>query len=608
MSRLREIVLPEMNGGLNTHDPEYAITDNQSPDMLNVWFQSKTLSKRPGQALIVDNLDGEMYRISGEYNGYRAVHAGAKMYQWDGAGTATVVKTGVADQKGAFVEFGDDLFYIDGTEIWQIDSEYNVTAIDPYVPVVMINALPDLSGGDDNESYNLIGSGFCVKYCGDGSTKKYKLPQKELDDTTVKVSVDADDDYTEGPDFTVDDAAGTVTFSAAPASGTNNVWITAYKTVIENDVWVSKAKITKCTIAVPFGGESSGVVSGTRVFVMGNAEYPHTHWHSELGANQGYGMTYFPDTSEELLDQNSDDITAAAKMGSELIIFKRHSIFAVGYMFDGHDVYHPVRECHSSIGCDMPGSVQLVDNRLVFAHSVSGVHMLISTENALENIVKPLSANINNLLLKESRLKDACSCDHKRYYWLKAGDHVYLWDYESTPYYNYADYEQAQRRLAWYRWDGIDATEFCAGYGLFFGMGDGIVKLSDQKNDFGQAYTAYFYTKAFDLGAPDTQKTFMFAYPSFSSDGNVKVTVTASSDKSDNHVSREVAIRSFDWKELNWAAFAWDIVKFARTFTLRLGIRRASHIQLKVLSDEEDRGVGFTGARITYYLNRKNKR
>jgi hypothetical protein len=256
----------------------------------------------------------------------------------------------------------------------------------------------------------------------------------------------------------------------------------------------------------------------------------------------------------------------------------------------------------------MPGSVQLVDNRLVFAHSLSGVHMLISTENALENIVKPLSANINSLLLKESGLKDACSCDHERYYWLKAGGHVYLWDYESTPYTGYADYEKAQRRLAWYRWDGIDAREFCAADALFFGVDDGIVKLSDQKNDFGQAYTAYFYTKAFDLGAPDTEKTFMFAYPSFSSDGNVKVTVTAGSEKSDNHVSREVAIRSFDWKEMNWAAFAWDIVKFARTFTLRLHIRRASHIQLKVLSDEENRGVGFTGARITYYLNRKNKR
>ena len=602
MGNLREIKLPDMNGGLNTHDPEYAIADNQSPDMLNVWFQSKTLAKRPGQALAVDGLDGDVYRISGLYNGYRAVHAGTKLYKWNGAGTATTVKTGVADQKGVFVEFGDDLFYIDGTEIWQIGSDYTVSAVTPYAPVVMINALPDLSGGDDNESFNLIGGGFCVKYNGDDESRAYTLPLSGLDATAVTAVVDGVD-KTENSHFSVNRTTGVVTFGTAPGEGTNNVWITAYKTVSG-----SKAKIAKCTIAVPFGGESSGVVSGTRVFVMGNPDYPLAHWHSELGVNQGYGMTYFPDTSEELLDQNSDSITAAAKMGSEMIIFKTHSIFAVGYMFDGQDVYHPVRECHSTIGCDMPGSVQLIDNRLVFAHSKSGVHMLISTENALENIVKPLSANINNLLLAESGLADACSCDYERYYFLKAGEHVYLWDYEGTPYTGYADYEKAQRRLAWYRWDGINARDFCAGDSLYFGTNDGIVKLIDQKNDFRQAYTAYFYTKAFDLGAPDTDKTFMFAYPSFSADGNVKVTVTAGSEKSDNHVTREVEIRSFDWADMNWTAFAWDIVKFARTFTLRLGMRRVSHIQLKVVSDEANRGVGFTGVRITYYLNRKNKR
>ena len=142
------------------------------------------------------------------------------------------------------------------------------------------------------------------------------------------------------------------------------------------------------------------------------------------------------------MDQNSDAITAAAKMGSELIIFKTHSIFAVGYEFDGEEVYHPVRECHSTIGCDMPGSVQLIDNRLVFASTRSGVYMLISTNNALENIVKPISANINRLLMMENGLEDACSCDYARCYWLKAGTHIYLWDYETTPYTGYADYEQ----------------------------------------------------------------------------------------------------------------------------------------------------------------------
>ena len=43
MRALSEITLPDMSGGLNTRDPEYEIADNQSPDMLNLWFKDKAL-------------------------------------------------------------------------------------------------------------------------------------------------------------------------------------------------------------------------------------------------------------------------------------------------------------------------------------------------------------------------------------------------------------------------------------------------------------------------------------------------------------------------------------------------------------------------------------
>ncbi len=595
--RLREIKLPDINGGINTHDPEYSIEDNQSPDLLNLWYKDKALSKRDGQTLIVEQDD--VYKISGEYNGARAVHAGLALYKWDT--TLTQIKTGINGSAGTFVEFGDKLYYMDGAEIWQISSDYDVTAVDPYEPVVMINCLPDLSESTDNESFNLIGAGFCVHYHGDGTSTEYKLPLSGLDADTVLAVVDAAD-LTENTDFTVNRTTGIVTFNSAPAEGTNNVWITAFK----DDG--TKTWITGCTIAVPFGGESSGVDGGSRVFVMGNAGHPLNYWRSDLGLNQSYGMRYFPDTSEELLDQNSEAITAAAKMEGELIIFKTSSIFAVGYSFDGVDVFYPVRECHSSIGCDMPGSLQLVDNKLVFCNSKKGVHMLISSTNKLENTVKPLSANINSMLLSESGLSRACSTDFERYYWLKAGSRVYLWDYEQTPYTNYADYEKAQRRLAWYVFDGIEANDFCVDNGLCYASQSGIVKFTKNKNDFGNAYDAYYYSKAFDLGAPNIKKTFMELYPSFRGEGNVKATVTVGSEKSDEYFSRVVDIRSFGWDNFSWAAFTWNVIKFAKTFVMKIRMRMVSYVQVKVVSNEADRGFGLTGMRITYYLNRKVKR
>ena len=605
---MREIALPEISGGLNTRDPQYAIADNQSPDMLNLWFKNKALSKREGQTLVVGGLDGRVYRISDEYNGAYAVHAGTKLYQWDGDQTAVVIKTGIADTKGIFVEFGDRLFYIDGAEIWEINDDYSVAPVVPYAPTVMINTTPDLSDSDDCEAYNLIGAGFTVKYNGNGATAVYCLPQTGLDAAAVEVSVDAVD-LSEGTHFTVDRTAGTVNFGGgtdphgAPAAGTSNVWITAYKTIAG-----SKNKIAGCRMAIRFGGESGGVVGGTRVFMMGNPDYPYTFWRSDLGLNVSYGMAYFPDTAEELLDQNSEPITAAVKMQGRMIIFKQNSIFSVGYAFDGEDVYYPVTECHSSIGCDVPGSVQLIDNTVVFANTRGGIYILIGYDNNMENIVKPLSANINGLLLKESGLPDACSCDYEQYYWLCTGGSVYLWDYGTAPYYNYADYDKAQRRLAWYRFDNISAYDFHAGDGLWYGGDNGIVKFTKNKNDFNEAYTAYFLSKSFDLGNPDEKKTFMYVYPSFSGDGNVKATVTVGNEERDDYMSRSFDIRSFGWDDFNWAAFTWHIIKYAKTYAIRLGMRRSAYIQIKVSNDEKDRGFGLSGLRMTYFVNRKKKR
>lgn len=602
MSGIRQIILPDLNGGLNVNDPEYGVNDNQSPDMLNMWFRGKALVKRDGQTLAAGGLDGGVRRISPLYNGAYAVHAGGCLYKWRG-GSAEQIKSGVSPQAGAFCEFGDTLYYLDGAEIWQIDADFTVRAVEPYVPAVMINAPPDLSGGDDGEAYNLIGAGFTVKYNGNGAAKLYKLPQTALDAAAVKASVNAQD-LTEGTHFTVNRAAGTVDFSSAPAAGTGNVWITAYKTVEGN-----KAKIAGCGAAVPFGGESAGVFGGTRVFVMGNPAHPLSYWHSDLGHHVGGGMRYFPDTGEELLDQNGEPITTAAKMGGELVIFKENSIFTVGYAFDGVDVFYPVRESHSGMGCDMPGSVQLIDNSLVFAHTKSGVHMLISTDNTTENAVKPLSANIGRLLLGESGKKEACSADFGRYYWLCAGGFAYLWDYEQTPYYNYADYEKAQRRLAWYRFGGIRANVFCSdGETLYCGSDEGIVRFGKNKNDFGRQYPAYFTSKAFDLRHPDTLKTFLRVYPSFASEGNIKADVTIGNERRDDFCTRRFDIKSFSWRDFNWGAFTFDVIKFARTFVIRLNMRRASYLQVRVSGSEKDRDVGISGLCIEYFAGTKIRR
>lgn len=185
---------------------------------------------------------------------------------------------------------------------------------------------------------------------------------------------------------------------------------------------------------------------------------------------------------------------------------------------------------------------------------------------------------------------------------------AYLWDYDTTPYYNYADYDKAQKRLAWYRFDNIGADDFFDDGGLCYGSKNGIVKFSKNRNDFGEPIGAYFKSKAFDLGNPEDEKTFVCLYPSFSMDGNILVTVSAGNERTDAFKEKEFDIRSFDWSDFSWSAFTWNRIKFAKTYAMRLNMRRAAFLQVKVSGGEIDRGVGLSGLRVTYYVNRKVKR
>lgn len=780
------ITLPSLNGGLNMSDPPYLIADNQSPDMLNVWYKNNTLSKRPGQVVALA-FNETVHRISNVYNGFRVVHAGDKLYKWNETGirnykgaldfvdniypappvwltlavgdyfiaskagqigeesysagdkavyadqiiTTEVVVTAdegkitkpgsaaikvtasgiegsplsfsipaeeddtaaviaakirtalsentalsllytvggtdasitlkktvpdiydnslniiidneacgeiekkaeadetiichnalkeiplsdaglkIKDVPGVFIELGDMLYYIDGAQIWRITPEFIASTVVPYDPVVMINCKPDLSVSTDNEAFNLIGSGFTVKYNGDNESIVFKLPLKNLDTSAVKVVVDGNDIAGLSASQIGEDV--TVTFDEAPSPGTNNVWITAYKTQYEKNAAgqddVSrplKNRILKCKLGMAYGGESSGLFGGTRVFLSGNPEYPLRYWRSDLGA-QGAGMAYFPDTSEELLDQNPEPITAMAKMANQLVIFKTNSIFAVGYNFDGKDAYYPVAECQSSIGCDMPGSVQLIDNRLVFGNTRHGIMMLISTSGALENNVKPLSANINAQLLKERGLAGACSADFGRYYWLCVNGCVYLWDYDTTPYYNYADYDMAQKRLAWYKFDNISASEFVSDTALHYTKGKNIVKFVTERNDFGEAINGYFKTKAFDLGKPQVYKMFKNVYPSFSSDGDVKAIVWVGNEKKVNVKEKVFNFKTFEWDQFNWSTLGWGAVKFAETYFMKTNMH-SEFIQLTIKSGERHRGLGLTGIRVEYAETKPTRR
>jgi len=357
-----EFTLPKLDGGLCLSDLPYKLQDNQSGNMLNMSYRDKVLNKRLGQTDAVTNLNGPVRAIYEDtFNDFGIVHAGTHIYKWDITnGTVNSLTNAASNNRGSFFSYDDDLYYLDGAKYWAINSGFVIAEVTPFVPVVFAGCTPNLSVSTPNQDYNLIGQGFETWYTADG-TNLYTLPGTgTLAATNCTAKINGTN-KAEGTDFTVDRTNRKVTWTVAPTNDgvLNGVRIVAYDAANATE----QNKIKNCTLAIPFGGESSGVSGGTRIIVSGNTNYPTTYWKSGLK-----DPTYFPDTQDEKLDNNDQAIKAFGKQYGDLIPFKTKSIYGVKYSFDGTNVLYPTRELHARIGCDMPGSVQLIDNTKVASY------------------------------------------------------------------------------------------------------------------------------------------------------------------------------------------------------------------------------------------------
>ena len=188
---------------------------------------------------------------------------------------------------------------------------------------------------------------------------------------------------------------GIVTFKTAPADGTNNVVITAYKTDQE---YIDSIK--KCKFAISYGGANN-----SRIFIGGN------------GANYYFSdvldPTYFPEQNYSPVGNNSGDITGFGEQYDVLVVFTNRETYGVEYQVkdDGTGYFTQVL-INGRVGCDCPNTIQLIQNRLTWLTTYDGVCTMVSTSIEDERNIMPISRNVNPKLLKEANLKQAVSIDY----------------------------------------------------------------------------------------------------------------------------------------------------------------------------------------------------
>lgn len=260
----------------------------------------------------------------------------------------------------------------------------------------------------------------------------YQLPVDAVDSVEA-VTVDGVAQV-EGEDYTVDLEDGLVVFTSPPPvdepAANNTVSITYSKANPD-----ALKSVMDCPYATVYG-------SGTHVcMVLGGCEdQPNAYFwngNDSLGMNE----SYWPMSFYNLASDAEDRITGFGKQYGELIVLKERSVgkavFSVENVDDRDSILLAYQRVNDKIGCDLPWTIQLIENNIVFCNTSGGVHIIRDSSAAYENNIEQVSRNVNGTpqrpgLLEDVRGEDVdtvCAFDDDNRYWVCAGGHVYMWDY-----------------------------------------------------------------------------------------------------------------------------------------------------------------------------------
>ena len=460
------IDFPILDGGLNIYDLDNRLKTNESPEMKNLLWRDGALGCRQGQAWLMENGPGEGFCCYERlFWGHIFSHIGDRICCTDPSKPEYVeLYSGLQESRGVFFRYGEKLYYKNRGSYVQISynpegrtvaEKFTASDVTAYVPVTYINMNPTTHAGTSYQPENRLSPSKTIWYDAEAGVDLYYLPEQDIEGVS-DISVDGKQ-LTENTDYTVDRAAGTVKFTTAPPVGEpfypNTVKLTYTKTNAD-----LRRSIMDCCYAIAFGGNQNVCV------VMGGCPaQPNAYFWN--GNHIAMDAGYFPVEQYNLAGDTEDEITAFGRQQNMLVIFKRKSIGRATMDTTTTDserlvLQMPYTAINAEIGCDLPWTVQLIGNNLVFCNTERGVHMVLDSSSAYENNIAVISKKVNggtrrSGLLDAVRLsteRSVCSFDDNARYWLVANGKAYVWDYELSSY----------KDPRWFYYTNINAVGFAA--------------------------------------------------------------------------------------------------------------------------------------------------
>lgn len=599
------IDFPRLDGGLNLWELDYRMDSNQSPDMRNMCWRDGVLSCRDGQLWASeDDTLGEGYTcFSDLYWGNAFFHIGDALYRADAADQEAeklVLKkliSGVPQNRGTFFRYGDALYYKNRGGYYKVEyntsGTFSATPVVAYVPVTYINMEPTTAAGDEGQPENRLSPSQEVWYTTVSGVKEYQLPVKGLD-SVDKVVVDGVE-LQAGADYTVDLTAGKVTFTTEPKHhdpiAVNTVRITFTKQ--NPDAYNS---VMGCPYAAVYGGDQNVCV------VLGGCDaQPNAYFWS--GNHIVMDPGYFPFEHYNFAGDTEEAITGFGKQQAMLVIFKTRSIgrasFSTTTMASGRIMLEmPYTPINSRIGCDLPWTIQLVENNLVFCNTEQGVHYVRDSSSAYENNIVNITKNVNGtpqrpgLLAAVRKAKVTASFSDDNCYWVVSDGEAYVWDYVLSDY----------SKPSWFYYDNIGGVAFFRHNETGYHMdAKGRVSVFRRVfHDYGKPIRKVYQFATQTMGSYDQKKDILSVLFTVRSDTDTRMDVTYTTDYETR--TDPTPIVSFSWNlaPRNLAYRFLGIRRYATVARRRPGCRNVRHFSMRLESAELSMDMSVVSAQIFY--------
>lgn len=468
--------------------------------------------------------------------------------------------------------FSENAYILDGKKYRKWDGA-TYSEVVGYIPLILVSALPSGSG-TELEQINKLSDKRRVQYSPDGKATVFQLPETGLVSVdSVKVNAQA---VTTG--WTADTAKGTVTFSTAPAAGTNTVEI-SYSTGVS-----FRSQVEKMRFSELYNGAQD-----TRVFLYGDGS--NQVFYSGLDTDGKARADYFPDLNVANIGEANTPVTGLIRHYSRLIAFKTDSTYSISYstitLEDGRvTAGFYITPVNRTIGNAAMGQVMLVSNSPRTLHGQdcyewSNVSRYSSNLSSDERQAKRISDRVYKTLSGMDVEKCVCwDDDYSQQYFIAFGKTALVHNYAAD---------------AWYYFSNFDAVCFLSFHGeLYFGTSAGdLRKLEDgERSIAGEDIDAYWESGSMDFGEDYRRKYIAQIWVGLKPTEYSEVTVTVQTDRKSVYTEKVVQRKMATFENADFSD--WSFETNYKPFMQRLKIKAKKVTYYKMIFKNRSDTTGAT--------------